>query len=212
MTTARLNDWYWLSPFQHSAALLCKAISDHANMPRNREAHSSSLFDTPAPVQQAPVPLSGRTELFTTITRRVQLGLQSYGYYQGVIDGVVGKETRSALEKFQGDYGLKVTGTITPAVLDGSLHSSAVTDRNGRIGCLFTRQLLKVLALAEFPSASSEQRVSVGSHRNSRRSAAGDRQSAAQRLGWVDSRRRRLGHSRHSKAILRKAKFAQSGR
>ncbi|EXS70827.1 peptidoglycan-binding protein [Sphingobium sp. Ant17] len=39
-------------------------------------------------------------------------------YYQGVIDGVVGKETRTALEKFQGDFNLKVTGTITPEVLD----------------------------------------------------------------------------------------------
>lgn len=75
-----------------------------------RSASPSTLY--------SPKPLSGRTELFTTIVRRVQMGLQSYGYYDGTIDGVVGPGTRAALEKFQGDYALKVTGTITPQVLD----------------------------------------------------------------------------------------------
>lgn len=53
-----------------------------------------------------------------SIVMRVQLGLQAYGYYNGAIDGIVGKGTRAALVRFQTDYNLKVTGTITPEVLD----------------------------------------------------------------------------------------------
>ena len=52
------------------------------------------------------------------IVRRVQIGLQAYGYYNGTIDGVVGQETRAALTRFQTDYNFKITGTVTPEVLD----------------------------------------------------------------------------------------------
>ncbi|MCD2317224.1 peptidoglycan-binding protein [Sphingomonas sp. IC-11] len=48
----------------------------------------------------------------------MQIGLQAQGYYHGALDGVVGKETRAALVKFQTDRGFSVTGTITPEVLD----------------------------------------------------------------------------------------------
>lgn len=52
------------------------------------------------------------------LVRRVQISLMALGYYQGAIDGIVGPRTRSALERYQRDYGLQVTGTITPEVLD----------------------------------------------------------------------------------------------
>lgn len=52
------------------------------------------------------------------IVRRVQVGLMAYGYYDGDLDGVVGPQTRAALRQFQTDFQLKVTGTITPEVLD----------------------------------------------------------------------------------------------
>jgi His-Xaa-Ser repeat protein HxsA len=48
----------------------------------------------------------------------VQTALLSYGYYNGAIDGVIGAGSKSALSRFQADYGLSVTGTITPEVLD----------------------------------------------------------------------------------------------
>ncbi|GAA6147745.1 hypothetical protein NBRC116586_08070 [Pseudooceanicola nitratireducens] len=62
--------------------------------------------------------MPGNSEKFLEIARKVQLALTSYGYYDGAIDGVIGKKSRTALSKFQADYGLKVTGTITPEVLD----------------------------------------------------------------------------------------------
>ena len=54
----------------------------------------------------------------TMLIRRVQIGLTGQGYYRGAIDGIVGKETRAALVRFQTDKSLSVTGTITPEVLD----------------------------------------------------------------------------------------------
>ena len=71
---------------------------------------------TPAAAKKKALP--GNSEKFLAIARRVQLALTSYGYYDGAIDGVIGKKSRTALSKFQADYGLKVTGTITPEVLD----------------------------------------------------------------------------------------------
>lgn len=52
------------------------------------------------------------------VVRKVQAGLKAYGYYDGDLDAMVGPKTREALRRFQTDYGLQVTGTITPEVLD----------------------------------------------------------------------------------------------
>jgi His-Xaa-Ser repeat protein HxsA len=62
--------------------------------------------------------LPGNSEKFRRIVMEVQTALQIFGYYTGEIDGLVGAETRVALSKMQADYNLKVTGTITPEVLD----------------------------------------------------------------------------------------------
>lgn len=54
---------------------------------------------------------------FTETVKRVQSGLYAYGYYTGEIDGIVGTDTKAAITKFQTDFQLNVTGTITPEVL-----------------------------------------------------------------------------------------------
>ena len=66
----------------------------------------------------APKTLPGNSGIFRDIVMKVQTGLYVYGYYSGAIDGLVGGQTRTALTKMQSDYGLKVTGTVTPEVLD----------------------------------------------------------------------------------------------
>ncbi len=70
------------------------------------------------PNARAVAPLPGNSEKFKQIAMRVQLALISYGYYNGAVDGVIGKQSKAALSRFQSDYGLKVTGTITPEVLN----------------------------------------------------------------------------------------------
>jgi len=47
----------------------------------------------------------------------VQSELAKLGYYSGAIDGVEGDETQAALARYQQDYDLSVTGTLTPGTL-----------------------------------------------------------------------------------------------
>ncbi|PYE22632.1 His-Xaa-Ser repeat protein HxsA [Rhizobium sp. PP-WC-2G-219] len=49
---------------------------------------------------------------------QVQTALTAYGYYTGAIDGRVGPACKTAISSMQTDYNLKVTGTITPEVLN----------------------------------------------------------------------------------------------
>jgi hypothetical protein len=47
----------------------------------------------------------------------VQSELAKLGYYRGAIDGMEGDETQAALARYQEDYDLSVTGTLTPGTL-----------------------------------------------------------------------------------------------
>ncbi|MGR3662472.1 MAG: peptidoglycan-binding protein [Paracoccaceae bacterium] len=72
-----------------------------------------------APAAPLPVfPTPRAPSKITLKTMEVQAALLALGYYNGAIDGIIGSGSRSALSRFQADYGLKVTGTITPEVLD----------------------------------------------------------------------------------------------
>ncbi|MDE4121835.1 His-Xaa-Ser repeat protein HxsA [Pseudophaeobacter sp. 1A16562] len=88
----------------------------------SRSTAPSSNSTPPASVMprasQAPKPLPGNSSAFIDIVKRVQTALYTYGYYTGPIDGIVGTGTRSAISKFQKDWSLRITGTITPEVLD----------------------------------------------------------------------------------------------
>ena len=44
--------------------------------------------------------------------KQIQLALKNAGYYQGRIDGKIGKQTRLAIKKFQKDNNLKVDGKV----------------------------------------------------------------------------------------------------
>ncbi len=57
------------------------------------------------------------SDAFNQIAKKVQEALRAYGYYNGAIDGIIGSGSKSALARFQADYSLRVTGTITPEVL-----------------------------------------------------------------------------------------------
>lgn len=85
--------------------------------PRSNSTSPRTVLPSLPNVQKA-VPLPGNSEQFKLIVMRVQLALISYGYYNGALDGVIGKQSSAALSRFQSDYGLQITGTVTPEVLD----------------------------------------------------------------------------------------------
>ncbi len=62
------------------------------------------------------------------VVKRVQTKLKNWGYYQGAIDGVYGKQTKSAVQYFQRRNGLVADGIVgkkTAAAMGISLSSSA---------------------------------------------------------------------------------------
>lgn len=61
------------------------------------------------------------------VVKRVQTKLKNWGYYQGAIDGVYGKQTKSAVQYFQRRNGLAADGIVgkkTAAAMGISLSSS----------------------------------------------------------------------------------------
>jgi His-Xaa-Ser repeat protein HxsA len=92
------------------------------------EAPSNKTYFPPPPKQQVPeaapqqpaplVTLPGNSDKFKRIVLQLQSALTIYGYYSGPINGQVGAETKAAISKFQEDWSLKVTGTVTPDLLN----------------------------------------------------------------------------------------------
>ena len=92
------------------------------------------VYYAPSPVYYAPpVVIQGpRTLVYedaryvapqpsSDMLTKVQLKLSALGYYKGGIDGAYGQQTASAVEKFQSDNGLPVSGRLdlkTLAALD----------------------------------------------------------------------------------------------
>jgi His-Xaa-Ser repeat protein HxsA len=97
--------------------------SPRVNRAPSPPAPSRNLNSTPPlsilPSQPAaPKPLPGNTEKFKAIVVQLQTCLSLFGYYSGVLDGVVGPETAAAISKFQEQWDFPITGTVTPQVLD----------------------------------------------------------------------------------------------
>ena len=44
--------------------------------------------------------------------KEIQMALKKAGYYQGAIDGKIGKQTRQAIRKFQNDNNLSADGKV----------------------------------------------------------------------------------------------------
>ena len=53
----------------------------------------------------------------STLTAQVQRKLKKLGYYEGVVDGELGRGTRAAIRAFQAENGLDETGKIDRPLL-----------------------------------------------------------------------------------------------
>lgn len=80
----------------------------------NSTSPSSILPSTPAARAKT---LPGNAGKFKEIVMQVQMAMSAFGYYNGVIDGVIGQQSKTALALMQKDFNLKVTGTVTPELL-----------------------------------------------------------------------------------------------
>jgi His-Xaa-Ser repeat protein HxsA len=114
-----------------------RSHSSHSSHSSHRSSAGGTVYSSPvyrdpspsyaAPLYQPPAVtprvaplkvLPGNSAKFTDIVLEVQFAMLAFGYYNGELDGVFNPEMTAALTKLQSDYGLKVTGTITPETLD----------------------------------------------------------------------------------------------
>ncbi|MFD0915882.1 peptidoglycan-binding protein [Pseudahrensia aquimaris] len=58
-----------------------------------------------------------KSESTNGLVARIQAGLRNYGYEELEVDGKPGRKTRSAIQSFQLDYGMKITGEPSESVL-----------------------------------------------------------------------------------------------
>ncbi len=89
-----------------------RLISPTTRNPRTTP-NTSILPSSPA-LTRKPKPLKGNTVQFIELLKKLQIGLQAFGYYNGAIDGIMGPQLKVAISKYQADSGYKVTGTVTP--------------------------------------------------------------------------------------------------
>ncbi|QQP90552.1 peptidoglycan-binding protein [Skermanella sp. TT6] len=73
-------------------------------------------LDADAGTAALPAEVQGKA-LSTDAVRTIQGRLKQVGLYAGETDGIWGESTQAALERFQRDRGLQVTGTVTPNTL-----------------------------------------------------------------------------------------------
>lgn len=71
------------------------------------------VLETPSEAKPTDQPLPKPTDQdMSAMVVRVQAALMRKGYYNGDIDGLLGKETRAALKEFQKDQKIKETGRM----------------------------------------------------------------------------------------------------
>ena len=110
----RAHMWMNLAAAQglEVARILREAIE--GIMTRNQVAEAQRLARNwrPGASVAAAAPLSDLTT--KAQVRRVQRDLASLAYSPGPPDGILGRKTRKAIRAFQSDYGLAVTGEVSP--------------------------------------------------------------------------------------------------
>lgn len=77
-------------------------------------------------ITNAPAEITAQAATYSKLTiKQVQQKLNARGYKCGHADGVIGKNTKTAIRNYQKDHGLKVTGIINKALL-GALNIKAI--------------------------------------------------------------------------------------
>lgn len=79
------------------------------------------LPKSPQVAQKVPEPQSVKqqeTPVADGLVARIQAGLRAYGYDELEVDGLPGRQTRTAIQRFQLDYGMKITGEPSERILE----------------------------------------------------------------------------------------------
>jgi len=91
--------------------LSASASPKEVPIPKSVVAEVDSDKELSAKVAKQSVAASG-------LVAQIQTGLRNYGYEELVVDGKPGRKTKTAIQRFQLDYGMKITGEPTDTVLN----------------------------------------------------------------------------------------------
>lgn len=89
--------------------------------------HRGAIYATRAPAATervepretvTPIPSAPPARLADPVVERVQSLLRGIGYYGGTVDGIVGPQTRQAIQAYQMDSGLEPSGEIDDTLVD----------------------------------------------------------------------------------------------
>ena len=95
--------------------ILMSASAQPAAVPIPKEQELARAA-TPEPKRAAAPAV--RKEVPSGLVARIQSGLRAYGYDDLAVDGKMGQHTATAIQRFQLDYGMKITGEPSAKVLE----------------------------------------------------------------------------------------------
>jgi peptidoglycan hydrolase-like protein with peptidoglycan-binding domain len=108
-----------------TAAILSGMIIYNALWGKGSGAHTQQLVvAVPAGASthmEVAVPMSDSNTVvikYDPVIEDAQRELSATGHYTGIVDGVNGQHTKMAIQKFQEDNGLPVTGEVTPDLMN----------------------------------------------------------------------------------------------
>ncbi len=93
--------------------LSASARPQEVPVPKAREVASA-----PVKVKTISVSAQEPRDVADGLVARIQTGLRAFGYDEVVVDGKMGQQTATAIQRFQLNFGMKITGEPSKGVLD----------------------------------------------------------------------------------------------
>ncbi len=109
-----MNKWHFLvAGLSVIMTVGCTEVTPQAPQGQTEQVaseHAPAVEATPQKEKEPALPVTKQSELQNR--KNAQRMLNAKGYEAGAPDGVIGKKTRAAIEKFQRENSLAVTGTL----------------------------------------------------------------------------------------------------
>jgi peptidoglycan hydrolase-like protein with peptidoglycan-binding domain len=99
---------------------------------------------TPVPPQR---PDTAAVRTRSDLVASIQRELAQLGYYDGVVDGLLGPRTDQAIREFEKAQGLKISGEPSPMLLDVMRRAQRRTETTGSVTAAAPRPSTRVLAV-----------------------------------------------------------------
>ncbi len=102
-----------------SLRLLTQVLMSASSRPQEVPVPSANqVVENVTKVKTVKVSAASPIEAVDGLVARIQAGLRAYGYDDLIVDGQMGQQTATAIQRFQLDYGMKITGEPSDLVLN----------------------------------------------------------------------------------------------